>query len=124
MARLQFREKLRNSNTPKFLSKHNLFVLINGMNFKDLFGRIKAIAPKIGCGSDTLRRCVQKEDTDAGRRDGVTSEERVKIKKFEREPWELRRAKMILKKGEAFVHHLSEDNERARMLLSRSSTVH
>ncbi len=29
---------------------------------------IKAIAPKVGCGRDTLRRWVQQEETDAGGR--------------------------------------------------------
>lgn len=62
---------------------------------------IKAIAPKIGCGRDTLRRRVQQEETDAGRRDGVTSEKRAGIKELERELWELCQANEILKKASA-----------------------
>ena len=63
---------------------------------------IKAIAPKIGCGRDTLKRWVQQEETDAGHRDGVTSEERARIKDLEREVRELRQANEILKKASAY----------------------
>lgn len=51
---------------------------------------IKAIAPKIGCGRDTLRRWVHQEETDTGHRDSVTPEERARILELEREvrePW-------------------------------------
>lgn len=34
---------------------------------------IKSIAPKIGCGPDTLRAWVRRAETDSGRRDGVTT---------------------------------------------------
>ena len=38
---------------------------------------IMAIAPKIGCGRDTLRRWVKQSDIDSGRKDGQTSDERA-----------------------------------------------
>lgn len=63
---------------------------------------IKAIAPKIGCGRDTLRRWVQQKEIDTGRRDGVTSEKRARIRELEREVRALRQANEILKK--ASVH--------------------
>lgn len=57
----------------------------NQGNYENQAAAIKAIAPKIGCGRDTLRRWDQQEETDTGRRDGVTSEERARIKEPERE---------------------------------------
>jgi len=46
---------------------------------------IMAIAPKIGCSRDTLRRWVKQSDIDNGRKDGQTSDERAQIKAMERE---------------------------------------
>jgi len=49
-----------------------------------------------------LREWVRKHEVDAGLRDGVTSEERDRIKALEREVKELRRANEILKLASAF----------------------
>ena len=61
-----------------------------------------AIAPKIGCGRDTLRRWVKQSDIDSGRKDGQTSDERALIKAMEREIRELRQANEILRKASAY----------------------
>ncbi len=79
-----------------------LMVFDNQGSYESQSAAIKAIAPKIGCGRDTLRHWVQQEETDTGRRDGVTSEERVRIKELEREVRELRQANEILKKTSAY----------------------
>lgn len=68
---------------------------------------IMAIAPKIGCGRDTLRRwvcefTVKQSDIDNGREDGKTSDERAQIKAMEREIRELRQANEILRKASAY----------------------
>lgn len=63
---------------------------------------IKSIAPKIGCGPDTLRAWVRRAETDSGRRDGVTTAERDRIKALERENRQLRQANEILKKASAY----------------------
>ncbi|WP_458793066.1 transposase [Yoonia sp. MH D7] len=56
---------------------------------------IMAIAPKIGCGRDTLRRWVKQSDIDNDRKDGQTSDERAQIKAMEGEIRELRQANEI-----------------------------
>jgi len=71
-----------------------------------------------------LRRWVQQEETDTGCRDGVTSEERARIKDMEREVWELRQANEILKKGEPMERQWSEKHWRTRILPRRNSTAH
>ena len=50
----------------------------------------------------TLHEWVRKIEIDTGLRDGVTSEERDRIKALERENKELRRANEILKLASAF----------------------
>ena len=63
---------------------------------------IAAIAPKIGCHTDTLRLWVRQEEVDTGTKDGVSSEEKARIKDLERENRELRQANEILRKASAY----------------------
>ena len=53
---------------------------------------IGSIAEKIGCTSETLRKRVRQAERDQGRRPGLTSAERERLKALERENRELRRA--------------------------------
>ena len=62
----------------------------------------KAIASKLGCSPDTLRAWCVQAARDAGERDGMTSEEKARLKALERENKELRRANEILKKASAY----------------------
>jgi len=63
---------------------------------------IGSIAGKIGCTAETLRRWVRQAERDRGRRAGVTSTERDRLKELERENRELKRANEILRKASAF----------------------
>ena len=63
---------------------------------------IQSIATKIGCSAETLRNWVRRTQVDTGSRDGVTSEERARVKDLERENRELRRANEILRKASAY----------------------
>jgi len=63
---------------------------------------IGSIATKIGCTAETLRKWVRQVERDSGRRPGLTTEERQRLKDLERENRELRRANEILKKASAF----------------------
>jgi len=63
---------------------------------------IRSIADKIGCSPETLRKWVRRAQVDTGRRDGITSDERARIKDLEREVRELRRTNEILRKASAF----------------------
>jgi transposase len=63
---------------------------------------IRSIAAKIGCSSETLRHWVRQVERDTGRRPGLTTDERQRLKDLERENRELRRANEILKKASAF----------------------
>jgi len=63
---------------------------------------ICSVASKIGCGPETLRKWVRQSERDAGKRPGLTTDERERIKKLERENFELRRANEILRKASAY----------------------
>ncbi len=63
---------------------------------------ISAIAPKLGCTKETLRRWLHEDERDAGARPGATRAEEDRVKALEREVRELRRANEILRKASAF----------------------
>jgi transposase len=63
---------------------------------------ITSIAEKMGCTAETLRSWVRQAERDTGRRAGLTTEERVRLKQLERENFELRRANEILRKASAY----------------------
>jgi transposase len=51
---------------------------------------------------EALRKWVRQAEIDAGRRGGLTSDERTRMKELEREVHELRRANEILRKASAY----------------------
>jgi len=63
---------------------------------------IGSIAAKMGCTAETLRKWVRQAERDQGRRAGLTSTERDRLKELERENRELKRANEILRKASAF----------------------
>jgi transposase len=63
---------------------------------------ICSIAAKIGCTAETLRGWVRQAERDQGRRQGMTSDDRDRLKALEHENRELRRANEILRKASAY----------------------
>jgi transposase len=63
---------------------------------------IGSIAAKIGCTAETLRKWVRQAERDQGRRAGLSSSDRDRLKELERENRELKRANEILRKASAF----------------------
>jgi hypothetical protein len=79
---------------------------------------------KIGCIPQTLSGWVKQAEKDSGMRDGVTTEERDRIKTLERENRELRQANEILRKASAyFAPPLAHVYMRCRAA-GRNSTAH
>ena len=79
--------------------------------YPSLWAAIESIAPKIGCAPQTLHDWVKRYEVDTGLRDGITSEERERIKALEREVKELRRANEILKLASAFFAQAELDRK-------------
>ena len=63
---------------------------------------ITSIAEKMGCAAETLRHWVRQGERDAGRRPGLTTEERARLTQLEGENAELRWANEILRKASAY----------------------
>ena len=67
-----------------------------------MWAATESIAPMIGCTPQTLLDWVKRDEVDRGVRDGVSTDERGRLKALEREVKELRRANEILKIARAF----------------------
>ena len=63
---------------------------------------IASIAGKIGCTAETLRLWVRRAERDQGKRPGLTTDERARMKALERENRQLRQANEILRKASAY----------------------
>ena len=75
---------------------------------------VVSIATKIGCTAETLRKWVRRAEIDTGRREGVSSDERNRIKELDRENRELRRANEILRKASAYFAQAELDRRPKR----------
>lgn len=65
---------------------------------------IVSVAGKIGCTAETLRRWVRQAERDTGKREGLTTDERERLKALEKENRELKKANEILRLASAFSH--------------------
>ena len=77
-------------------------VLEHEGEYASQWAAISSVAEKIGCTAETLRNWVRQAERDAGKRPGLSTEERQRLKELERENRELRRANEILRKASAY----------------------
>ncbi len=63
---------------------------------------IESISSKIGCTAETLRRWVRQSEIDQGKRGGISTSERDRLKELERENRELKQTNEILRKASAY----------------------
>jgi transposase len=96
------KRKIANRYSPEVRALAVRMVFEHQGSYETQAGAIAAIAPKIGCIPQTLREWVKQAEKDSGMRDGVTTEERDRIKTLERENRELRQANEILRKASAY----------------------
>jgi transposase len=88
--------------SPEVRERAVRMVLEHQAEYPSQWAAIKSIAEKVGCTVESLRGWVRQAERDAGRRGGLTSDERARLKALERENLELRRANEILRKASAF----------------------
>ena len=91
-----------NRYSPEVRERAVRMVLEHEREHDSQWAAIRSIAAKIGCSSETLRHWVRAVERDTGRRPGLTTEERHRLKALERENRELKRANEILRKASAF----------------------
>ena len=77
-------------------------VIEHGAEHASRWAAISSIADKIGCTAETLRLWVRRLERDQGKRAGLTTDERERLKALERENRELRQANEILRKASAY----------------------
>jgi len=87
-------------------------VLDHAEEYNSQWAAICSIAEKIGCTPETLRSWLRQTERDQGRRPGLTTTERERLKELERENRELRRANEILRKASAFFAQAELDRQR------------
>jgi transposase len=81
----------------------------HGPEHPSQWAAIQAIAAKLGCTAETLRRWVRQDERDQGQRPGLSTTERQRLKELERENRELKRANEILKTASAYFAQAALD---------------
>jgi len=100
--------------SPEVRERAVRMVFENAREYSSQWAAIVSIASKIGCTPETLRKWVRRVEIDTGRRGGLTSDERDRMKQLERENRELRRANEILRKASAFFAQAELDRRPKR----------
>ena len=77
-------------------------VLEHAGEYPSQWKAITSIGERLGAHHESLRVWVRRAEVDGGRRPGLTSDERARLKELERENRELRRANEILKSASVF----------------------
>ena len=77
-------------------------VLEHRRDYPSQWSAISSIAAKCGMTPETLRKWVRQAEIDSGGRAGLTTDERERLRKLERENKELRRSNEILKAASIF----------------------
>ena len=72
---------------------------------------MQSISTKLGCTPETLRRWVRQDERDHGKRAGMTTDDRERLKQLERENRELKRANEILRTASAFFAQAELDRK-------------
>jgi transposase len=65
----------------------------------DEVGLVARVARQLGVGDQSLRNWIRQAEIDSGRRQGLSTDERARLRALEKENRELRRANEILKAG-------------------------
>lgn len=73
----------------------------HGPEHASQWAAITSIAGKLGCTPQMLRTWLRQAERDAGRRGGLTTTERQRLKELEREVRERKRCDEILRKASA-----------------------
>ena len=88
--------------SPEFRERAVRMLLEQQGKYSSQWAAMGAIASKLGCTAETLRKWVRQSEIDQGKRAGLSSSERERLKELARENRELRQANEILRKASAY----------------------
>ena len=71
--------------SPEMRERAIRMVREHGAEHPSQWAAIASIAGKLGCTAETLRQWVRQAERDAGQRNGLTTDERQRLKALERE---------------------------------------
>ena len=88
--------------SPELRERAVRLVQEHAAEYPSQWAAMRSVAEKLGCTVEALRRWVRQAERDQGRRPGLTTDERQRLKELERENHELKRANEILRKASAY----------------------
>jgi transposase-like protein len=88
--------------SPEVRERAVRMVLDHAGDYPSQWAAIASIAAKIGCTAQTLSNWVKQAERDSGKRAGLTTDDRERLRQLEREVKELRQANEILRKASAY----------------------
>ncbi len=97
--------------SPEFRERAVRMLLDQQGEYESQWAAMNSIGAKVGCTAETLRKWVRKAEKDLGVRDGMSSDERQRLKELERENRELKRANEILRKASAYFAQAELDRK-------------
>ncbi len=103
-----------NRYSPEFRERAVRMVSEHQHEHTSEWAAIESISAKIGCTAETLRRWVRQSQMDSGKRGGLSTTERERLKALERENRELKRANEILRTASAFFAQAELDRKLKR----------
>jgi len=104
----------RSRFSPEVRERAVRLVLESEGNHASQWAAMVSVSAKIGCTAETLRKWVRQSERDTGKRTGLTSAERERLKELERENRELKRANEILRKASAYFAQAELDRRPKR----------
>ena len=98
--------------SPEFRERAVRMVFEHQAEYGSQWAAMSSIAAKVGCTAETLRKWVRQFEQDQGIREGLSSDERERLKVLERENRELKRANEILRQASAYFAQAELDRRR------------